>query len=768
MTDLVAGVPPGALIDGARLTRPSPTNGFAISIAGIPFGRSMALAAVRYPEAWNLVVRLVWFRLSYMAGIRRAMTRRYFVGASIAARVTAQDEGRRVKLESLRPAAVMPNDPTLLNLDRRLHEILGRLVHPGSASEADAARRGLREKLEYSLGFRRFPWPPRLDARITGTVRRNGYRIEKVVYQSFPGTLVAAHLYLPEKIGKPAPAVVFFNGHWPVESKALPDHQAFCINMARFGFVVLNFDPPGQGERGLSSRDHRRTEALLVGISQQGINEMETQCAIAYLLSRQEVDKERLGMTGASGGGYNTWMTAALDDRIRVFAPVVGTSEFYEQTNARIPADWGPKDHCHKTPRLNSYANNHELLAMAAPRPVLIVCAVSDQGFPIAGVREVHEYGRRLYDSYGLSERIGFYADTISGHGYQIKKREAVYGWFLHWFMGHGDGSPVAESRTEPESANSPELRCFPAGENEPAGPGIVASIQQIAAGLRPTGKPELQKLLGTLPRDPPQNPRILRMKEQRLLIPSEPDLELPAYFLVPASQPKGLLIGACDGGKELLAESAVLRQALELGWAICGADPRGIGELATAHNGWIFAVSLLLGENLQWRQGWDIAQAVRYLASLARFRGLPVVLYGKGQASSLAVTYALQMIDTGKVPRRGFILEDGFVSFRQFIDRPESQAKSYRLQHCEPKLEKPLDREIPAAYFVFDALRHFDLPQLLDASGAPGLALNPINGDWHRMSAHDAGHLLPARVRAVQSNAPEDEIRRYLRSASL
>ena len=286
-----------------------------------------------------------------MAGIGSAMTRSFLLGASVMSRGAAQDAAWRVKLESLRPAGEVPDDPTQRNLDRRLHETLGSLIHPGSAHEADAARKGLREKLEYSLGFRRLPWPPQLDARITGKVQRGGYRIEKVVYQSFPGTLVAAHLYLPEKIEKPTAAVVFFNGHWPVESKSCCPTIKRSVSIwraLRFRWV-LNFDPPGQGERGLSARDHRRTEALLVGISQQGINEMETQCAVEYLLSRQEVDPERLGMTGASGGGYNTWMTAALDDRIRVFVPDVGTSEFYEQTKNRIQADWGPKDHCHKT-----------------------------------------------------------------------------------------------------------------------------------------------------------------------------------------------------------------------------------------------------------------------------------------------------------------------------------------------------------------------------------------------------------------------------------
>ena len=234
----------------------------------------------------------------------------------------------------------------------------------------------------------------------------------------------------------PAPAVLFYPGHWWPDSKARPDFQAFCINMARLGFVVLSFDPFGQGERGVSSRDHRRTEALLVGVAQQGFAEYETRCALEYLLSRPEVDPRRVGITGASGGGYNTWITAALDDRIAAAVPVVGTSEFAEQIRVCRPLDWyHAAEHCHFVPGLIRYANNHELLAMAAPKPVLIIAASRDQSFPLAGVREVADYGRELYESYGAGEKIGLVVDEAEGHGYQRAKREAAYGWFLRWLM---------------------------------------------------------------------------------------------------------------------------------------------------------------------------------------------------------------------------------------------------------------------------------------------------------------------------------------------
>ena len=242
-------------------------------------------------------------------------------------------------------------------------EALAAIPRSRTASDADVRREPRRRELERSLGVRRLPWPPALRPRVVGILRRDGYRIEKVVYDSLPGSPVPAHLYVREGLDGPAPAVLFYSGHWWPDSKTRPDFQAFCINMARLGFVVLSFDPFGQGERGVSSRDHRRTEALLVGVAQQGFAEYETRCALEYLLTRPEVDSKKIGMTGASGGGYNTWVTAALDDRIAAAVPVVGTSEFAEIRVCR-PLDWyrgGPG-----RPRPDPLRQQPRLLAMAA------------------------------------------------------------------------------------------------------------------------------------------------------------------------------------------------------------------------------------------------------------------------------------------------------------------------------------------------------------------------------------------------------------------
>ena len=267
---------------------------------------------------------------------------------------------------SLRPADTSSlADAVLDNLESRAEASLERIDHATTPEEASQVRADLRVRLWESLGLAQFSWPPELNPRTVGVVQGEGYRIEKVVYRTLPDTLVPAHLYLPAHLEGPAPSIIFYPGHWVPDSKARPNFQTFCINMARLGFVVLSFDPFGQGERGVSWRDHRRTSALLVGVSQQGFAVFETRCAIEYLLSRKEVDPRRIGITGASGGGYNSWMVAALDDRVTTAVPVVGTSDFLEQIQVCRPLDWyKAKEHCHFVPDLIRYANNHELLSL--------------------------------------------------------------------------------------------------------------------------------------------------------------------------------------------------------------------------------------------------------------------------------------------------------------------------------------------------------------------------------------------------------------------
>ena len=644
----------------------------------------------------------------------------------------------RNQVRALRPLDNATQEEAVLDdVQRRAKESLAAIPHATTQSEADQARPVLRQKLRESLGFERLPWPPNLRARHVGTLERQGYRIEKLVWQTLPGVEVPAHLYLPADGKTGAPGIIFYNGHWWPDSKTRPDFQAFCINMARLGFVVLTFDPFGQGERGQSARDHRRTEALLAGVSQQGIAEYETRYALEYLLSRKEVDPKRIGITGASGGGYNTWMTVALDDRIKVAVPVVGTSDFYEQMTAVRPLDWyRGNEHCHFVPGLMRYANNHELLAMAAPRPVMIVAASEDQSFPVEGVRAIAAYGKKLYGSYGAAERVGYFEDSTTGHGYQVKKREAAYGWFLKWLMGKGDGSPYAEPPTETLPFDAAELRCFPVGENQAAGPGIVAAVKQIQLGKREAWPPiEVEGCRAD----------VKDLQVQRL------DLcGTPAFLVKPQGKPAGVLVALDDRGKEALADDPVVKEALAEGWSVCGIDPRGIGERATKQTNWVAAVSLLLDDWYVRRQAADV------LSAMQSFGSVPVALYARGDNAGLVAAVALN-----ERPVDWFVLKDTFLSFRAFIDRPKSLAKSYELRETDAERQAPYDQEIPFSYVPFRALERTDIAEMLAKS--PGLVVQPINGDWEQMEGAAARGMLPKAVTLVTDETPGMAVKKLI-----
>lgn len=612
---------------------------------------------------------------------------------------------------------LLTNESALDELQERVRLSLDAIVHAQTLDEAANRRSDLRLRLRHSLGLNLLPADPELKPRLIGSIVRPGYRIEKVVYESLPGSLVPAHLYLPEKLDGRAPAILFYPGHWWADSKMRPDFQAFCITMARLGFVVLSWDPFGQGERGVSSRDHRRTELLLVGIAQQGIAEFETQLALRYLLSRPEVDPHRIGITGASGGGYNTWITSALDDRISVAVPVVGTSDFYEQVAVTRALDWyRAAEHCHFVPQLIRYANNHELLAMGAPKPLMIISAAKDQSFPAPGVRQVFEYGRRLY----ASDRIAFFEDHVEGHGYQLRKREAAYGWFLRWLMNRGDGASFKEPAMQTAAVDDAEYRCFP--EKQSAGAAMVAYARALASRPRRPKPEKINDVLGL------------------------------TSAVRPSAQPQSArtectLIAIGDNGTGGFPENALP----ERGWRLETARVRGLNGDVMPQPGWTAAVSLLLGENPVARQAEDVEQALSSAGPCA-------AVYAQGHNASLAATYA-----AARNPQRvAWILRDGFISYQHFIDRPREAARSFELKSEDKDRTTSFDREIPFAYIPFGALRYFDLADLLAPARAV-LVLNPIDGDWQALTRAKAMRCLPRNATVVVTRDPTNSVRTFL-----
>lgn len=298
-----------------------------------------------------------------------------------------------------------------------------------------------------------------------------------------------------------------------------------------------------------------------------------------------------------------------------------------------------------------------------------------------------------------------------------------------------------------------------------------ISIMEKLPAPLPPA---DLEVVFGKLPPfaqrtfTRPED-RIKTDRVQRLEFPSENGISVPAFLARPeATNSIGLIIAVDDRGKEALGQDQFIRLALKAGWAVCGLDVRGVGELAIERIRWVACASLLMNENFVWRQGWDLRCALQYLKHEAPGALRPFVVYGRGDNSALAVIFALAQNAKVRVPEvSAFLLRDSFISFRQFVEPPQSLALSFRLRPDMHDALTGFDHEIPYHYFAFDALRSLDLPQLLQSANTMGLVVNPVDGDWKHMSESAARQLLPTPIRIACESRPENTMFQFLGEAA-
>ncbi len=321
-----------------------------------------------------------------------------------------------------------------------------RLTAMTGPDQVEARQAEIRQKMLRMLG----PFPPKspLNPHVTGSFERKGYRVENVIYESRPGNYVTANLYLPTGSGKgPFPAILGSCGH-SNNGKASTVYQRVFAGLARLGFVVLVYDPPGQGERFLyydpklgeselepewpTTIEHTMAgvQCLLTGSNVANYFVWDGIRGIDYLVSRPEVDPERIGATGNSGGGTLTAYIAAVDDRVKVAVP-----SCYITRWDRLWTTIGPQDseQC-LVPFIAEGLDFSDFIFAFAPKPYLVNTAIRDF-FPILGARASVAEGRRIYEVLGRSENLEqFEADDQ--HGYTRPRREAAYRWLGKHLLG--------------------------------------------------------------------------------------------------------------------------------------------------------------------------------------------------------------------------------------------------------------------------------------------------------------------------------------------
>lgn len=306
----------------------------------------------------------------------------------------------------------------------------------------------LRRKYHKLLG--RFPEKTPLNACVTGVIECDGYRIEKVTYESRPNHHITANLYLPATGKGPFPGILVLCGHW-ANAKTIKEHQSICSLLAVNGMAALVVDPVSQGERyqlltsdgkpanrgGTLSHTLLDIGANLAGTDIVAYEAWDNIRSIDYMVSRQEIDPEKIGCTGASGGGTQTTFLMALDDRIKAAAPACYICSV--ESNLKT---LGSPDGCQQLAGDNALGIEQvSYLTMRAPKPTLIIAAERDF-FPISATRETFKEAQRVYTTLGFPDHVAMFTADAE-HGFNKAMREAAASWMRRWLLN--DDRPVSE-----------------------------------------------------------------------------------------------------------------------------------------------------------------------------------------------------------------------------------------------------------------------------------------------------------------------------------
>ncbi len=325
-------------------------------------------------------------------------------------------------------------------------------------AQKDEARRQLREMLGLD------PLPGRTDLKpvITGEFVHEGCRIQNLHFQSMPGLYVTANLYLPEKVEKPLPTILYVCGHGGVKKDGVSfgnktSYHHHGVWFARHDYACLIIDTLQLGE---IEGEHHGTHHLnkwwwiARGYTPAGVEAWNGMRALDYLETRPEVDKTRFGVTGRSGGGAYSWWIASLDERIKAAAPTAGITSLKNHV-----VDGCVEGHCDCMFMVNTYRWDYDrVIALVAPRPLLICNTDKDTIFPLDGVYQLYSSARRLYDSMGKEGNIGL--QIAEGPHKDVQPlNTGAFHWFERFLKG---ADPMATTDEAAKKSLQPEqLKVF-------------------------------------------------------------------------------------------------------------------------------------------------------------------------------------------------------------------------------------------------------------------------------------------------------------------
>ncbi len=431
------------------------------------------------------------------------------------------------------------------------------------------------------------------------TLDREGYSIEKINYESFPGMWIPAVVWVPKGLKGKAPAAVSISGHNYCDSKATDYVQARAYNMVRRGFIVVTYDYFGTFERSRfdpcnpgigNARDHRNSVFSYSRRTPTGIEVLDGIRAVDYLYSRPDVDRSRIAFTGESGGGNSTYWASALDDRITLPVPVSSAGAMEQWIKTDVNYDWHQRP-----PGLRGIADIGTLYALVAPRPLLVINGHPElEEFSLPDALRTVEYGKHVYRLHGKEPAI-LYHQSETGHGYQADKRAQLYRWLNRWFfagkMPYGEEELPYQAEpkenfitgVETGSLSIPALSARWIEQTARQIP-VPASGEEARAWQK-QARTGLESLLSR--RDSKAQPGVVYRYDyrqtfggfdaERLQFEVSRDLLLPAILVRKSGVGRRRTIVLLEKHRGVSEEARTL---LERGYALLLLDPRGTGEV--------------------------------------------------------------------------------------------------------------------------------------------------------------------------------------------
>jgi cephalosporin-C deacetylase-like acetyl esterase len=597
-----------------------------------------------------------------------------------------------------------------------------------------------------------FPEKTPLNPKITGTIKKEGYRVDKIVFEAMPGYYVTGCIYVPDGIKGKIPAILNVCGHNP-DAFRMAIYQVINYNLVKKGMIVFAIDPPGQAEHVQYFDKGKNTSSI--GYSVIEHNYFGNQCfltgscgaryfiwegirGIDYLVSRNDVDPERIGVTGWSGGGMMTTYLSAFDDRVKVSIPCSGSI-----INRRLLETKGIQDA--ESFFIHGLANGitfEDLIEVRAPKPTLMTFTSRDEYLTMQSQRAAYSEAMAAYRAFGNEDNLKVSEDDAK-HWMTSKIRYDMYSFFMKHFNLSGDPSEL-----EAEIIPAEELKVTPTGQiltsyggnmifdvNKKDGERLIEELErsrkdivnhidqvkvrakEISGFIDPSGE-EIQPLL---------NGRYQRegYTVGKYAIMGEGDYAIPILLFVPANNKdkhpalvylhsRGKITEAKPGGE--------IEKLVKQGYLVAAADVIGIGEIkntvtnrqGTADAG---STAIIIGRSVVGLQAADIIRVVNYLKTCSEVDPMKIGAIGINEMCMPLIHAAAFDSSINNITLIGSL-----ISYRSVV-----MNRIYKIGLTPVNYGPNMPYEIDYNWNIAGVLRAYDLPDLIGSIAPRKVAITGL-----------------------------------------